>query len=341
MNMQTKQSEFIPLFERLVKKAREDISTEILAYLLNEEDPNKQFGRKFINDLTGEKESEKFIFQTQKSTSQNGRPDIIGVNNKYTIIIENKLDSGLSDYDQLIKYWEIFDSREVGKMRRDNGLPKESLKTFILLAPTVRIKQAVKMTEMELGNSSIEDECLNRKVNFREADWESISKLLDENHFIERELKSFVEKSLSKVLSLEDCKRITSNLNMDDPLAEGIRDTLEIFAEDLEYAKFHYGGARFDIYFELKLGDKTWAWFGYFSRAIEKFGSDYAFSLELKNDTAIESWDYKPNIRKLKEDGRHIPAEWNNTDSFIPFDYSEYLSWSDQIKEIKEILELN
>lgn len=338
--MYNKQSEVIPLFERLVKKAREDISTEILAYLLNEEDPYKQFGRKFINELTGEKESEKFIFQTQKSTSQNGRPDIIGVSNNYTIIIENKLDSGLSDYDQLIKYWEIFDSREVSKMRRDNGLPKESLKTFILLAPIVRIKQAVKMTEMKLGNSSIKDECLNRKVNFREADWESISKLLDEDHFIERELKSFVEKSLSKVLSLEDCERITSNLNMDDLLAERIRDTLDIFAQDLGYATAHTGKS-FDIYIQLNLGDKAWAWFGYFSRAIEKFGSDYAFSLELKNDTGIESWDLKSNIRKLKEDGRYMPKDLNNTDSFIPFYYSEYLLWSHQIKEIKGILGLD
>lgn len=212
---------FMNLFKLIENQKGENLSTEILGFLLSKKAGSEKFQKYFVKstidiDLTS---SDLLIeYYTQITFKDKSRPDLLIFTNKDIIILENKLGSYLSTDDQLIRYSKI----SVDELKsRFSMYPEINIQSFIgniylvFLAP----KHIAEKCEIDTANFlKIEKNNLSEhfrkssKIKYRKVYWEDIRENLCDNNPIELEFKDFLNIYLEDNITEMDIE-ILSNKN--------------------------------------------------------------------------------------------------------------------------------
>lgn len=330
------------LFNALLSKKYEDLSTEVLIYLLSKNYSKSEFRNRFLKLLGIESSNNEFEFKSQVHTGESGIPDIIGFNGDTLIIIENKLISYLSGDDQLIKYLNIFDPESANYIMssfQEYKSDQIKQKIFAILAPKSILPNLLEKTNKYLNdkfdrNISIENYCTVKNVNLiSNMTWQVILDSLNEDLIIEKELKQFVTEYLDFELSQENYEEIKKiGLVKGDLYVKEFKTSLNIFSQELLENSINTHSipyAKEDVYFPIELKEDSLAYFGYFNRAHRKC-KESVFFLEIKEKIDCKLFE-EANLKYFSLNG-------SNPEFFICFDFINRNKWVDDIKRIKEII---
>jgi hypothetical protein len=169
------------LFTKIIGLRGEDVTTEILTYILTD-DSYKHLRYLIMTLLLKIKKEEvgSYNVNTQKDY-KNRRPDIIIENDNETILIENKFYAEFSGGDQIKRYLDILENDEEHKVKKLYLLTVKNRKDYLIC----KIKE-------QLNENNIEKYCKKRGISFSIILWNDILELIETNDLITKNLKKFI-----------------------------------------------------------------------------------------------------------------------------------------------------
>lgn len=179
------------LFNKLIRLGGEDITTEILLYLLTDKEYNhiKNLIMPII-DLNYSYDKI-YTFQTQKRFDTYDRPDLIIESGEEIFIIENKFNAEFSKNNQVQRYIELL-----------TRMDEYNSKNFILLTVRNRQHYLENKIKKQIKTKDIEDHCKKLKINYRVVLWNEILKVIKCHDTLIRELEKFIEANYIKSTSI-------------------------------------------------------------------------------------------------------------------------------------------
>ena len=227
------------LFNNIDGKCGEDITTEIIAWMLRSNNYFTPFQKLFYSRILNRIQNSTQLHAeivTQPSTVI-GRPDMIINTLDSVIIIEIKLGAYLSGDDQLLRYCEVFYNESFLNERFTfNGVNNKQNKILAMLAPRNTIDLSLNVSDCicnKKHNMSFERWCENKDIRFIPIPWEEVLSDLDLNDSLQKELYSFVKGYIHQELNEEEIMilkdtNIPSALNKLFKNISAIRDHLSI-----------------------------------------------------------------------------------------------------------------
>ncbi|MCG7853432.1 MAG: hypothetical protein MIO92_13000 [Methanosarcinaceae archaeon] len=205
------------VLNNLLGKRSEDLSTEILAYLLSSKKRYVPFQRLFYNLIgIGPLSAAELEVQakTQQRLGDKGIPDLIILTADSIILLENKLGAYLSGDNQLLLYSEAFNmEKKLAEAFYLKNLLHVHKKILVFLAPSKSMEISRIVTDKaceQKYKTKYEDFLISRNVIFRSISWEMVIGLLDRMDSLQDELFLYVQDFLNIELTKEE-KMILQN----------------------------------------------------------------------------------------------------------------------------------
>lgn len=192
------------LFETISSLKTEDISTELLAFMLSSEDKFTPFKKIFLKKIFNDYdliENLTLNVDTQKEYNRN-RPDLTIETLDKFVILENKLISNLSSPDQLLRYLSIFKGKTFSIY---------NYKYLIFLCPRHILNSELiktdKLCRKKYGKT-FKKFCLVNNVTFKSLTWEEIISNLDLGENIQNEIFEYITLFCQEVVSVKEIEAI-------------------------------------------------------------------------------------------------------------------------------------
>ena len=258
------------LLKTLAFRGPEDISTEVVAYLLETKEKNIPFQRLFYNHVINCIKSTSDLaaeISTQIEWDESGRPDITILSTEAVIVGETKLGSYLSTDDQLIRYAEMLTK---GTSLQDASLsgrfkhPKSRILIFLaperLINPSINTCNRVTMERYGKDFLAFLGE---KNIRFVSFPWEMLITFLDIENPIQRELFLLVEGYINQELTKEE-KMALSDREVPNGLNKLIKivDELKSHIHSLGFKDSRMGQS-WNFYGFFINGKDLKCWFGY------------------------------------------------------------------------------
>ncbi|NIN01204.1 MAG: hypothetical protein GTO24_24860 [candidate division Zixibacteria bacterium] len=267
------------LFRNTSGRTGEDIATEVISYMLDQQQAYIPFQKLFFNRLFQKpcSSDELGVETTTQPSFEDGRPDLIILTGNSMIVVETKLGAYLSGDDQLTRYCGIFQNENVLR-RYFPGLELDTItdKRLAMLAPSKTIERSVEATDRrckhEFGKDFLQW-CREQGIKFVRLPWEDVLTDLDVRNSLQHELALFVRDFINQELN-EDEKMILKDKNVPAGLRKVI-NTIGDIRDHLGAQGFTTGrmSQSYKYYgFEVKTPAFT-SWFGYFFTIWEKYGT--------------------------------------------------------------------
>lgn len=196
------------VFKNVQGKLGENISTEILSYLISSEEYFVPFQRLFFNNVLCKPSSTfelEVVARTQVDLGEMGKPDLILVTGDAIVILENKLGSYLSGENQLLRYAEAFSKEKAIKKYFSLTHSAEASKHILLfLAPSKALEYSIAITERECGKQygkKFKEFLQEKGIEFKKIAWETVIGWLDKADSLQNELFLYVEEFLNLELT--------------------------------------------------------------------------------------------------------------------------------------------
>lgn len=322
------------IFHRTSGQGGENIATEILVYLLIQEQRFEAFKSKFFMNLFGTQSNTLSFIADMYTQIQfnNGRPDIIALVNDTLIVFELKLGSSLSGMDQLIKYTKIFN--ETIRLRTVfPSLPTISIKHTMLvyIAPEKYIQSSISITDSQIPGKSFTNYCGKKGITFKCMSWEKINDLLDTNNELENELRLYINSYLQLDFSKEEIL-VFKNLEIPEALQKSynkiniIRSNISLenfgnirFSQSFNYSGFYFSNNELEFYF------------GYLLHNWVEFKTP--FSLQARK-SRIDVKDKDMIVQKLLNLEFQYTKDKSKDELVIPFFIENESEWQFKLEEI-------
>jgi hypothetical protein len=288
------------IFEFTDGRSSEDLTTEILHYILVSEAyaPYQRlfYSRLFPSEGNRSTDDYGFDVDTQVDHTPNGRPDIEIKNEKNIIIIENKFFAGFSNNDQMFRYFQYLKS-------------DSSYKNKYLVLLTIKDRMSYYNQHMVQQFSCKEsyDELMRyfdeHGIEFRNLLWEDILNDFDSHDFLISNFKNYIETKYLTSSTLEDKEMELINSSSVPQIFEKlwsgidkIRDNLS--AEDINVQRM----SQSRIYYGFNISE-NWGnvWLGLYHDFWAIYKTPYL--LHIRNDWIKEEFRNKEIEKKLMEIG--------------------------------------
>ena len=179
------------LFSTVARRTGEDLITEVIGYLLNNEDVGEPFRTSFLSLVVPDLLPDVKV-DTQFAITGESRPDIRLMGGKGITVIEAKFGAGFQDL-QLLRYAEHLK----GLTRSANsGVIEEASYQLILLAPAHRKKELLDKADIDSvseNGSKFKDYCAESSIRLKYVTWEDVTlKCFPERHQIQDELRDYI-----------------------------------------------------------------------------------------------------------------------------------------------------
>ena len=301
------------LLDSIIGRRAEDVSTEVLAHLLSCHDAHVPFQRLFYQRVLDQAASSADLrteIRTQ-TTFEVGRPDMVLLTKNALVVLENKLGAYLTSDDQLVRYCEVFENRQVlQEYFRLSPAEVPRRKIVVFLAPTHTLRPSLEASSAVCRHQcqmSFPEWCSEKDIEYRPLPWEQILDYLDLRDSLQEALCDFVAGFTDQRLT-EEGRMILKN----PEIAVAIRalfQRIDHIRDDLAGDCFKTGrmSQSCNYYgFEIKTAS-TVCWFGYFLTVWDRYGTP-AF-LQIKEDWITEEAKdaVKERLERLgfKEDKDH------------------------------------
>ncbi|MDF1662765.1 MAG: PD-(D/E)XK nuclease family protein [Planctomycetota bacterium] len=263
------------LFEAIEGQRSEDLTTEVLAYVLQSprfHNEQKLFFAMLLKD--GELKStldRSFEINTQVYDVKLGKPDLEIRGEDLLILIENKFEAEFSQGTQVWRYVEI--------LKKESTIPKRKL---VLLCPNYSLNwYQSKASKQFEPNLPIEDRCkelAKEGISLVFLSWEKLLQTLGTQSPLIADLNGFVDSRYLKNIQFSESEIKLMFSKSVPVLLEKIEDTVnkvkgQLSSEGVTVERT--GQSRFFYGFHL-LGDKGLkAWFGYHRPSWAKEGTPF------------------------------------------------------------------
>ncbi len=261
------------LFQDISGRGTEDISTEIISYLLSMEYGSVPFQKLFFGRVLKQYASSAELnveIRTQQGTDS-GRPDLCLIAEKSLLILENKLGAYLSGDDQLTKYCNVFNTDYFEKIFGD--IPSDAKKYLVLLAPQVTINRSRETSDTfckRMQDQSFDDLLFRLDIKFVPLSWELLISDLDAKDSMQRELILLVQAFLNAKMTKEE-KMLLS----DPQVPAGLQKVYNAVTNIKEHVKMQWQVGRTSQsyqYFGFDIKCKGFGlWFGFFLPLWQKY----------------------------------------------------------------------
>ena len=176
------------VLEDIQGKTGEDVSTEILAHFLSQEEGIAPFQRLLFSHILGRSLSSEELdlqIRTQVDLGNIGKPDLVMLlgNGETLVILENKLGAYLSGETQLLRYAEAFKKEKEIKRNFSLSISADvNKKVLAFLAPRKAIDISLLVTDNVLKKKCQADfktYLHDNNIEFRTIEWEQVIGWLD------------------------------------------------------------------------------------------------------------------------------------------------------------------
>lgn len=203
------------LFNNLIGLGGEDLTTEVLVYLLSNKNYVHVANLVMPILITNFNQTNKYIIETQKSFTT-GRPDIVIESDDSLIIIENKFNAEFSQGNQINRYIDILLESDAHN------------KELVLLTVRNRVNYLESKIKEQIDSVDIGAFCLKKRITYKTVLWDEILNKIYTNDSLTKELKKFIYSNYIKNTAIGDFD--LENLNNDNVaiLIEKIWDAIDI-----------------------------------------------------------------------------------------------------------------
>ncbi len=332
------------VFRRTSGLRGEDVSTEILAYMLSPDGHGTLQRRHFVPlqklfflRVCGKARSSADLgaeVVTQQAFDV-GIPDALILIDDALILVENKLGSYLSGDNQLIRYLEVLkDNPGITRAFPTFAPELVTRRVLVLLAPRSIAFASVRQSEeraLRDHGVTFAQLCEESRVSFVRLDWEDLVGDLDMGDALQRELAFYVQDYIEQEMTMSEREALK---NTDVPAAlEKLFARLSGIQARLTVAGYRAGrmGQSYNYYGFSIEHEALKLWFGYSLPQWGTYGTPVFLQLREEWVTAVR----EPVVEAIQR-SRFIKDE--RLEWVLPFKVDEIDSWPDRLNDVLTVI---